>query len=99
MQARIDELEKERDSVLQEAKISACELDTQKGIIQSVRDLFDVRVYDFNLITAIKVKLEAHNLTQQAKALNEYAYSGKPLTKRGLNLESITLSDKANKEL
>ena len=37
----------------------------------------------------------ANNLKQQAKALNEYAYSNKPLTKRGLNLESIALSDQA----
>ena len=41
------------------------------------------------------VSLQAHNLEQRAKALNEYAYSGKPLTKRGLNIESIALSDQA----
>jgi hypothetical protein len=37
----------------------------------------------------------ANNLKQQAKALNEYAYSNKPLTKRGLNLKSIVLIDQA----
>jgi hypothetical protein len=37
----------------------------------------------------------ANNLKQQAKALNEYAYSNKPLTKRGLNLKSIALIDQA----
>ena len=37
----------------------------------------------------------ANNIKQQAKALNEYAYSNKPLTKRGLNLESIALIDQA----
>jgi hypothetical protein len=40
--------------------------------------------------------MEAHNLDQRANALSEYAYSHKPLTKRGLNLESIVLTDKAN---
>jgi hypothetical protein len=39
--------------------------------------------------------MEAHNLDQRAKALSEYSYSHKPLTKRGLNLESIALSDQA----
>jgi hypothetical protein len=39
--------------------------------------------------------LQALRLEQQAKALNEYAYSNKPLTKRDLNLESIALIDQA----
>jgi hypothetical protein len=42
------------------------------------------------------VALEILRLEQQAKALNDYAYSNKPLTKRGLNLESIALSEKAD---
>ena len=70
---RITELERERDAVLQEAKIQACELDTQKGIVQSVSDLFDVRVYDFNLIAAIKVSLAKLKLEQQAKGLEDLA--------------------------
>ena len=42
------------------------------------------------------VALEILRLEQQAKALNDYAYSNKPLTKRGLNIESIALSEKAD---
>ena len=42
-----------------------------------------------------KIALESHNLEQQAKALFDYACSTKPLTERGLNLESIALSDQA----
>jgi hypothetical protein len=42
------------------------------------------------------VAMEILRLEQQAKALNDYAYSNKPLTKRGLNLESIALSEKAD---
>jgi hypothetical protein len=43
-----------------------------------------------------KKSMGAHNLEQRANALSEYAYSHKPLTKRGLNLESIALTDQAN---
>jgi hypothetical protein len=42
------------------------------------------------------VALEILRLEQQANALSDYAYSNKPLTKRGLNIESISLIKKAN---
>jgi hypothetical protein len=50
--------------------------------------------YNGSVESLIK-EIEANNLEQRAKALNEYSYSNKPLTKRGLNLESIALTDQA----
>tara|TARA_R110002124_G_scaffold8547_3_gene45316 strand:+ start:145 stop:537 length:393 start_codon:yes stop_codon:yes gene_type:complete len=55
------------ESLTLEAQTKDCELNSQKGVIQSVRDIFNIRVHDFNLITAIKLKLEKRDLEQQAK--------------------------------
>jgi hypothetical protein len=89
LEVKIAELEKERDAVIQEAKIQACELDTQKGIIQSVRDLFDVRVYDFNLIAAIKVKLEANNLEQRDIGIRDTAMEMNNIYVTDNNLKAV----------
>ena len=67
--SRIQELEKQLGSVTQEAKNNACELDTQREIIQDIRDLFDIRVHDFNLIGAVKIRLA--EMKQQLAAKSE----------------------------
>lgn len=55
-----------------EAQTKDCELNSQKGVIQSVRDVFDIRVHDFNLITAIKLTLKKRDLEQQAEGIDDY---------------------------
>ena len=81
------------ESLTLEAQTKDCELNSQKGVIQSVRDVFDIRVHDFNLITAIKLKLEKRDLEQQAKGIDWV------LACRELNLsegEVHTMMDKCN---
>lgn len=53
------------ESLTVEAQTKDCELNSQKGVIQSVRDVFDIRVHDFNLITAIKLTLEKRDIEQE----------------------------------
>ena len=60
------------ESLTVEAQTKDCELNSQKGVIQSVRDIFNIRVHDFNLITAIKLKLEKRDLEQRAKGIEDF---------------------------
>lgn len=87
LKQRIAQLERERDAILQEAKVNECELNTQKGIIQGVRDVFDLRVYDFNLIPALKKALAQRDIEQQEKGVN---HVGAMLTVMGFDgVESL----------
>jgi hypothetical protein len=68
----IREIEKQRDALLQEVKIKDCELDTQKGIINSICSLLDLRVKDYHCETRIKRELEIRYLHMQIKGATEY---------------------------
>ena len=73
------------------------ELEKENSLLKRVEEIFNASP-DLTFDCCKKLFTEdfqAHNLGVSAKALNEYAYSNNPLTKRGLNLESIALSDKA----
>lgn len=60
------------ESLTVEAQTKDCELNSQKGVIKSVRDVFDIRVHDFNLITAIKLTLKKRDLELQAKGVEDF---------------------------
>ena len=71
-----------------------------KRIVELEKERDEANCHAYYILETCKVfsptKFQAHNLEQHAIALNEYAYSNKPLTKRGLNLESIALNNKAS---
>ena len=69
---RVKELESKLEAVTQEARIQACELDTQKGIVQSVQDKFNLRVYDFNGSTALDMALKKFAIEKQIEALENF---------------------------
>jgi hypothetical protein len=87
LKTNIAELEKERD----ELKLANSE--SKKYIESELGPIFH-NVYPHKTFNP-KVHQAIRDLKQQANALSDYAYSDKPLTKRGLNLESIALNDKA----
>ena len=66
---RVRELELKIEAVTQEARIQACELDTQKGIVQSVQDKFNLRVYDFNVSKALDIALNKFAIEKKIEAL------------------------------
>lgn len=72
---RIGELQGKLESVTQEAKIQACELNTQKGIVQSVQDKFDLRVYDFNLSKALDVALNKFAIEKKIEGVKGFVKS------------------------
>lgn len=68
---RVSDLESKLEAVTQEARIQACELDTQKGIVQSVQDKFNLRVYDFNISKALDITLNKFAIEKKIEAINE----------------------------
>jgi hypothetical protein len=81
-------LEKERDDY------KAGNIEAKEFIQSHIRDPLTGHIYPRKAYCPM-TELAIRDLEQQSKALNEYAYSGKPLTKRGLNIESIALSSQA----
>lgn len=67
---RVRDLESKLEAVTQEARIQACELDTQKGIVQSVQDKFNLRVYDFNISKALDIALNKFAIEKKVEALD-----------------------------
>ena len=70
---RVSDLESKLEAVTQEARVQASELDTQKGIVQSVQDKFNLRVYDFNISKALDIALSKFAIEQQVKGALEFA--------------------------
>ncbi|AZU97330.1 hypothetical protein [Alteromonas phage P24] len=68
---RVSDLESKLEAFTQEARIQACELDTQKGIVQSVQDKFNLRVYDFNISKALDIALNKFAIEKKVEAINE----------------------------
>ena len=81
------------EAALSQRDTKIAELEKERDIV-AMQLLYGVN-HDSITMQKMKINFEAHNLEQQANALNEYAYSGKPLTKRGLNLEAISLNEQA----
>ena len=67
---RVRDLESKLEAATQEARIQACELDTQKGIVQSVQDKFNLRVYDFNISKALDIALNKFAIEKKVEALD-----------------------------
>lgn len=68
---RVSDLESKLEAVTQEARIQACELDTQKGIVQSVQDKFNLRVYDFNISKALDIALNKFSIEKKCESVSE----------------------------
>jgi len=93
------ELEKERDKALRESKGSLIVLDGLKRRIRAAFEVWpDLAMFkDLSCLLNLKpsaVKLEAHNLEQQAKILNELAREAYTDTKEGCTYH-ILLTQKA----
>lgn len=54
----IDKIKAERDSIMQEAKIHASELDTQKSIVVELCGLLELRVHDYHCINKAKQAIQ-----------------------------------------
>lgn len=64
---QIQQLQQERDAAIQEAKIQASELDTQKGIVQSLCDIFGLRVHDYHCQSRVEEALAKRDLERELK--------------------------------
>lgn len=72
LEEEIAGLEKQNEARLQEAKIKACELDTQKSIVRELINEVGLRVYDYHCISAFKKALAKRDLEMQANALEDF---------------------------
>jgi hypothetical protein len=82
---RVEQLEREKENAIQQAKIQTCELNTQKGIIQVIQDKFNLRVYDFNLESALDLALAQHDKEVAIKAIEDFIEFAEKETRQFVN--------------
>lgn len=73
LKAQVEQLQTKNAAILQEAKIHASELDTQKSIIAELCGLLSLRVHDYHCVSKVKEALAARDAEVATKAVEQFA--------------------------